>query len=49
MRNMSFFDTTDVLEYLGSTSETAAIIFARFDGRPDPEQCPDELLNYAYG
>lgn len=38
-----------VLEYLGFERSTANEIFERFVGRPEPGQCPDGLLDYAYG
>lgn len=36
-----------VLEYLGFNIETARETWQRFDGRPEPQQCPDSLLDYA--
>lgn len=37
------------LEFIGFTTETATEIFIRFASRPDPDQCPDDLLGYARG
>lgn len=37
------------LEFIGFTIETATEIFIRFASRPYPDQCPDELLDYARG
>lgn len=34
------------LEFIGFTTETASEIFTRFNSRPDPDQCPDQLLDY---
>ena len=34
------------LEFIGFTTETASEILARFNSRPDPDQCPDDLLDY---
>lgn len=38
-----------MLEYLGFETSTANQIFERYSGRPDPDQCPDDLLDYAHG
>lgn len=34
------------LEFIGFTTETASEILARFNSRPDPAQCPDDLIDY---
>ncbi|OQD70069.1 hypothetical protein PENDEC_c027G03858 [Penicillium decumbens] len=42
-------DSPEVLEYLGFQTFTARQIFERYANRPDPDNCPDDLLDYAYG
>jgi hypothetical protein len=40
-------ESAAVLEYIGFEKSTASEIFERYAGRPDPDQCPDDLLDYA--
>ena len=35
------------LEFIGFTPQTASQIVENWNGRPQPEQCPDDLLDYA--
>jgi hypothetical protein len=42
-------ESAAVLEYLGFETSTASQVFERYANRPDPDQCPDDLLDYAYG
>ena len=37
------------LEFIGFTAETAADIFRRFTSRPNPDNNPDDLLDYVHG
>ena len=37
-------ESAAALEFIGFISSTAARIFANWSTRPDPEQCPDDLL-----
>jgi hypothetical protein len=37
------------LEFIGFTAETAEDIFRRFTSRPNPDNNPDDLLDYVYG
>jgi hypothetical protein len=41
--------STAALEFIGFTAETAADIFRRFTSRPNPDNNPDDLLDYAHG
>ncbi|GAD92740.1 hypothetical protein NECHADRAFT_94396 [Paecilomyces variotii No. 5] len=41
-------DSVDALEWVGFVPSTAKEIFERYSGRPDPEQCPDSLVDYAF-
>ncbi|GFF65548.1 hypothetical protein IFM47457_01076 [Aspergillus lentulus] len=41
-------ESAAVLEYLGFEPSTASQIFQRYANRPDPDQCPDHLLDYAW-
>ncbi|PKX92988.1 uncharacterized protein P174DRAFT_217832 [Aspergillus novofumigatus IBT 16806] len=40
-------ESAAVLECLGFEPSTASQIFQRYANRPDPDQCPDDLLGYA--
>lgn len=42
-------ESAAVLEYLGFKTSVASEIFQRYAGRPDPQYCPDDLLDYAFG
>jgi hypothetical protein len=42
-------ESAAVLEYLGFKTSMASQIFQRYANRPDPELCPDDLLDYAFG
>ncbi|RHZ72928.1 hypothetical protein CDV55_106144 [Aspergillus turcosus] len=42
-------ESAAVLEYLGFETSTAREIFQRYANRPDPDHCPDDLLDYACG
>ncbi|OQD78417.1 hypothetical protein PENDEC_c001G02175 [Penicillium decumbens] len=42
-------ESTEVLEYIGFQTFTARQIFQRYANRPDPDNCPDDLLAYACG
>src|SRR5579871_5491058 len=37
------------LEFIGFNAETAADIFRRFTSRPNPDNNPDDLLDYVHG
>ena len=41
-------ESVAVLEYLGFETSTAKEIFERYATRPEPNQCPDELIDYAH-
>lgn len=41
-------DSAETLELIGFTKFTAKEIFERYRGRPDPDQCPDNLMDYVY-
>ncbi|MCJ1223709.1 hypothetical protein MMC12_000352 [Toensbergia leucococca] len=36
------------LEFIGFDTLTATAIYDRWDSRPDPHRCPDDLIDYAY-
>jgi len=42
-------ESAAALEYIGLQPATAKEIFDRWQSRPDPDQSPDELLDYVYG
>lgn len=42
-------ESAAALEYIGLQPATAKEIFDRWQSRPDPDQNPDELLDYVYG
>lgn len=42
-------ESAAALEYIGLQPAAAQEIFNRWQSRPDPDQCPDELLDYVFG
>jgi hypothetical protein len=42
-------NSANTLEHLGVTWKVAGDIFKRFEGRHDPRQCPDSVLDYVFG
>lgn len=39
-------ESVAVLEFIGLVPDTARLIYQRYADRPDPEQCPDDLMAY---
>ncbi|KAJ5289162.1 hypothetical protein N7478_002192 [Penicillium angulare] len=42
-------ESIEVLEYIGFEPATALDIFQRYTSRPEPDDCPDDLLSYVHG